>query len=533
MAPPKKKKKRKGVRIGGIHGGHHGGDGEISGEYDASKDIVKSNEGGGCKSFISSICAAGFDPYVQVKHFPSEEAHETKSVYDVKRHARWTEAENNHMTWTVKREELVDSVLHIVMYDEEVGTDAKVGERFVKVDDHVKVIGDKRNIQLSLQRQSHFSGELTCDIALEGSRNENNFTIHFTIIDGAHLKKQRETDVSTDNSTMFYVFFGFLSWLAIVGAVFYAIEKNDSDKIRNVWDGIWFAFVTATTVGFGDIYPVTPLGRYVNSFVIFVDVVFIGFALGMIVDYIAAKAEKMKDSRTHREEGVQEKLKQFLEKSNKKKNKSKDKDTKPKETEEEQNVHNETELAKLEELKMKQMFVYDLILNSILVVALILGSSAFWYYVEDSWTFATALQFTVVTLSTVGYGDSSPEPNLAGSRIWCAFYIIFGVGLLVRLASLLTDKMIENQQAKVQQKRADESMMHWEQIAEYDIDGEGSLDLYEFCRAVLKATGKAQDWDFEQIENRFNAIDRDNSGVITKEDFLFQKKQKAMEQSGK
>ena len=30
------------------------------------------------------------------------------------------------------------------------------------------------------------------------------------------------------------------------------------------------------------------------------------------------------------------------------------------------------------------------------------------------------------------------------------------------------EKLVETQQVKVQQKRADEAMMHWEQIAEYE-----------------------------------------------------------------
>ena len=51
---------------------------------------------------------------------------------------------------------------------------------------------------------------------------------------------------------------------------------------------------------------------------------------------------------------------------------------------------------------------------------------------------------------------------------------------------------MENQQEKIQQKRADEAIMHWETNCRIMIQEEdGELNIYEFSRAMLKATGKA------------------------------------------
>ncbi len=52
------------------------------------------------------------------------------------------------------------------------------------------------------------------------------------------------------------VFFIFL-----FGYLFYVSEPD----VRNLSDGIWWALVTITTVGYGDITPVTTLGRVVAS----------------------------------------------------------------------------------------------------------------------------------------------------------------------------------------------------------------------------------------------------------------------------
>ena len=50
-------------------------------------------------------------------------------------------------------------------------------------------------------------------------------------------------------------------FIFIFGYLFYVSEPD----VRNLGDGIWWALVTITTVGYGDITPVTTLGRIVAS----------------------------------------------------------------------------------------------------------------------------------------------------------------------------------------------------------------------------------------------------------------------------
>lgn len=46
------------------------------------------------------------------------------------------------------------------------------------------------------------------------------------------------------------------------GSLLALVEPKTVDS--NVWNGVWWAIVTATTVGYGDISPSTPLGRVVG-----------------------------------------------------------------------------------------------------------------------------------------------------------------------------------------------------------------------------------------------------------------------------
>lgn len=46
--------------------------------------------------------------------------------------------------------------------------------------------------------------------------------------------------------------------------LFYFLEFGTNPKVENFFDAIWWAVATMTTVGYGDIYPVTTAGRCVG-----------------------------------------------------------------------------------------------------------------------------------------------------------------------------------------------------------------------------------------------------------------------------
>ncbi|MFQ3213193.1 MAG: voltage-gated potassium channel [Marivirga sp.] len=54
--------------------------------------------------------------------------------------------------------------------------------------------------------------------------------------------------------------------VSILGAIMYIIEPDESG-FTNIPKGIYWAIVTLTTVGYGDIAPITPFGQIIASFV--------------------------------------------------------------------------------------------------------------------------------------------------------------------------------------------------------------------------------------------------------------------------
>lgn len=71
--------------------------------------------------------------------------------------------------------------------------------------------------------------------------------------------------------------------LGFSGILMYYIERNAQPQaFENIGDGFWWAIVAFTTVGYGDIYPVTPLGRLLSSIISLIGIAMIAIPTGII-----------------------------------------------------------------------------------------------------------------------------------------------------------------------------------------------------------------------------------------------------------
>lgn len=75
----------------------------------------------------------------------------------------------------------------------------------------------------------------------------------------------------------------------------YYIERNaQPEAFSNIGDGLWWAVVAFTTVGYGDIYPITPLGKILSSVISLIGIAMIALPTGIVSSAFMSVMQKKK-----------------------------------------------------------------------------------------------------------------------------------------------------------------------------------------------------------------------------------------------
>jgi voltage-gated potassium channel len=81
--------------------------------------------------------------------------------------------------------------------------------------------------------------------------------------------------------------------LVFVGALAVLdVEQSAPDaKIVTFGDALWWAMTTITTVGYGDMYPVTPIGRMVAAALMMSGIAVLGVVTASIASWLVQRVE--------------------------------------------------------------------------------------------------------------------------------------------------------------------------------------------------------------------------------------------------
>lgn len=79
----------------------------------------------------------------------------------------------------------------------------------------------------------------------------------------------------------------------------YQIESPvQGDKINTFGDALWWSIATVTTVGYGDVYPITTTGRIVESILMIVGIAILGWLISTLGEsLIESRISKIKNQK--------------------------------------------------------------------------------------------------------------------------------------------------------------------------------------------------------------------------------------------
>ena len=86
-----------------------------------------------------------------------------------------------------------------------------------------------------------------------------------------------------DGATFIIMTFLINLFVLVISALFHALESGKNPHINTLLDSIWWSFSTVTTVGYGDIVPVTVPGKVLGIFLML-------FGTAVFAIYIAVLA---------------------------------------------------------------------------------------------------------------------------------------------------------------------------------------------------------------------------------------------------
>lgn len=100
---------------------------------------------------------------------------------------------------------------------------------------------------------------------------------------------------SRDKIFVFVIFI--LIMVSIFGSIMYLVEGAANDQFDSIPRSIYWAIVTLTTVGYGDISPVTPFGQAIAAVIMISGYAIIAVPTGIVTAEAMQQAEKLKDKK--------------------------------------------------------------------------------------------------------------------------------------------------------------------------------------------------------------------------------------------
>merc|ERR1719253_427634 len=130
-------------------------------------------------------------------------------------------------------------------------------------------------------------------------------------------------------------------------------------------------------------------------------------------------------------------------------------------------------------------------------------------------SFWNALYYSVITLTTVGYGDFAPKTE--SERICGGLFVLFGTSTFaLGISQIMAMFMINGKKKDIVEFMT--PPITEEKIAAMDFDGDGAVTKEGYLKFMLVKGGFVDPHVIDALLASFQELDADGSGILDKDD---------------
>ena len=106
------------------------------------------------------------------------------------------------------------------------------------------------------------------------------------------FKTIKEVLMSTRSELMMTVFIAFILLLISSTLMYYVESEIQPEKFKSIPHAFWWAIATLTTVGYGDVYPITGVGKLLSSVIAIIGIGFVALPTGILSSAFMERIKK-------------------------------------------------------------------------------------------------------------------------------------------------------------------------------------------------------------------------------------------------
>lgn len=278
------------------------------------------------------------------------------------------------------------------------------------------------------------------------------------------------------------------SYLGATILVFHFVEN------WSVVDCVYYAMVIVTTVGYGDVVPVTTTGKAVSIVFALYGICTIGIALGQLASLFLERQKSIAKQATH-------KLLRNVDDAAA---------TDAPSAASKEKAMTDRKVAHVETPKWVRIVLSDsnkAIVQALIPIFVSIGAGLIVGAIEG-WSVLDCFYYSVITVTTVGFGDLSPKSQDA--RLFAIFFLPLAVVSVAHgIGSVLEE---------ISKRRVMKTKISMKELLAMDADGDGKVSQLEYLSYMLVKLNKADQDDIDGILAQFRKLDRDGSGELDRED---------------